>query len=234
MSLQHLCISVFVDNGKVSDVADNFPSYVFTLLHESDAHLVFDRYYGYSIKCSERAKSANVSHVLNLESPLPTKSIILKSAKNKVQLINIMCQKLAGPSWSKDFLNALTVTDQSPTPFKVYKGEMEQQIRTTNTHEEADVIMVNQAYNAVLQNGVGRVHVVCDDTDVFAHLTYFFWKLNITADIKMLPTNNSRNAADINKTVESNIDLIPSLLAAHALSGSDTAARYYGIAKGSR
>ena len=124
------------------------------------------------------------------------KSVILKLAKNKVQLINILCQKLADPSWSKDFPNALTVTDQSPTHFKVYKGDMEQKIRVTNTHEEADVIMVNQAYDAVLQNGVGRVLVVCDDTDVFALLTYFFWKLNITANIKMLPTDSSRNTFD--------------------------------------
>lgn len=109
---------------------------------------------------------------------------------------------------------------------------MEQQIRIINTHEEADVIMFNQAYDAVFQNGVGRVHVVCDDTDVFALLTHFFWKLNFTADMKLLPTDSSRNVADIKKTVESNIDLITSLLAAHTLSGCDTTARYYGIAKG--
>ena len=225
----------WLSNGKVSDFVDNCLSYVFTLLHESDDHLVFDRYYKYSIKSvthSERAKSANVAYVLNLESPLPTKSIILKSAKNEVQLINIICQKSADPSWSKDFPNALAVTDQSSTPFKVYKGKMEQQIRITSTPEEADVIMVNQAYDAVLQNGVGRVHVVCDDTDVFALLTFFFCKLNITEDIKMLPTDSSCNAVDIYKTVESNIDLIPSLLASCALSECDTTARYYDIAKG--
>ena len=75
---------------------------------------------------------------------------------------------------------------------------MGQQIRITNTREEADVTMVNQAYDAVLQNGVGRLHVVCDDTQVFA-------VLNITADIEMLPTDTSRNVVDINKAVESNI-----------------------------
>ena len=79
--------------------------------------------------------------------------------------------------------------------------------------------MVNQACDAVLQNGVGRVHVERYDTDVFALLTYFFCKLNITTDVKMLPTDSSCNAADINKTVESNIGLIPSLLEAHALPG---------------
>ena len=81
-------------NGKVSDFVDFFLSYVFMLLHEFDFRLVFGRYYEYSIKSaihSERAKSANVAYALNLESRLPTKSIILKSAKNKVKLINIIC-----------------------------------------------------------------------------------------------------------------------------------------------
>ena len=218
---------------KVPNFVDNFLSYVFTLLQKSDAHLIFDRYYEYSIKSAtrtERAKSANIAYVLNLESPLPAKPIILKLAKGRVQLITITCQKFADPSWSKDFPNAVTVTDQSPTPLKVYKGEMEQQVCVTNTHEEADAIMVNQKYDAVLQNGVGRVHVVCNDTDVFASLRYFFWKLNITADITMLPTT-SRNAFDVNKTVESDTNLIPSLLAAHALSGCNTTARYCGIVK---
>ena len=57
---------------------------------------------------------------------------------------------------------------------------MEQQIRITNTHKEADVIMVNQTYNAILQNGVGRVHVVCDETNVFVLLTYFFQQIVAT------------------------------------------------------
>ena len=82
-------------NVKVSDFVDNFLSYVFVLLHESDVHLAFDRYYECSIKSathSERPKSADVAYVLNLESPLPTKFTILKLYKNKVQLINIICQ----------------------------------------------------------------------------------------------------------------------------------------------
>ena len=52
---------------------------------------------------SKRANSTNVAYIFDMEFPLPTKSIILKSAKNKAQLPNIKCQKLADPSWSKDF-----------------------------------------------------------------------------------------------------------------------------------
>ena len=84
-----------------------------------------------------------------------------------------------------------------------------------------------------MQNGVGRVHVACDHTDAFVVLRYNFWKLIITtADITVLPTYSSHNVVAIKKIMESNIDLILSLLAAHALSGCDTTGRYYGIAKG--
>lgn len=43
---------------------------------------------------------------------------------------------------------------------------------------------------------------------------------------------SSHNAVDINKTVESNIDLIPSILKAQAPSGCNRTARYYGAVKG--
>ena len=43
-------------NGKVSDFVDNFLSYAFILLHESDVHLVFDRYYECSIKSTTRSE----------------------------------------------------------------------------------------------------------------------------------------------------------------------------------
>ena len=110
------------------------------------------------------------------------------------------------------------------------KVEREQQIRITNTHEEASVIMVNQAYDTVLQNGVSRVHVVCNDwcfcsfNLVLLEAEYYCRYQNAT--------DSSIEPVDINKTVESYIDVIPCLLSAHALSGCDTTARYYGIAKG--
>ena len=47
----------------------------------------------------------------------------------------------------------------------------------------------------------------------------------------MQPTSQSRNLIDIGSTVAKNIDIIPRLLAAHALSGCDTAAPYHGIGK---
>ena len=77
------------------------------------------------------------------------------------------------------------------------------------------------------------MHVAYDHTDAFAVLRYNFWKLIITtADITMIPTDSSHNVVDIKKTMESNIDLILSLLAPHALSGCDTTGRNYGMTKG--
>ncbi len=41
-----------------------------------------------------------------------------------------------------------------------------------------------------------------------------------------------RHALDINATSEANKSIVPGLLAAHAISGCDTVASYYGIGKG--
>ena len=44
--------------------------------------------------------------------------------------------------------------------------------------------------------------------------------------------SRSRTANDINASVSVNFSIIPGLLAAHALTGCDTVASYYGISKG--
>ena len=44
--------------------------------------------------------------------------------------------------------------------------------------------------------------------------------------------SRGRHAIDINATSQKNLSIIPGLLAAHALTGCDTVASYYGIGKG--
>lgn len=48
----------------------------------------------------------------------------------------------------------------------------------------------------------------------------------------MTSPSHGRHAIDINSTAHSNLSIIPGLLAAHALTGCDTVASYYGIGKG--
>ena len=66
-------------------------------LHHSDVHIIFDRYYDYSIKSGTRlarGKEATRRHVLHLNSPLPPQNVTLNVTQNKVQLINYICDTL--------------------------------------------------------------------------------------------------------------------------------------------
>ena len=69
-----------------------------------------------------------------------------------------------------------------------------------NSHEETDVIIVNQVTSAASQ-GYKTIHIVCDDTDVFVLLVYFYKTLNITSELLMVPTSSeTRNVANIDAT----------------------------------
>ena len=75
--------------------------------------------------------------------------------------------------------------------------------------------------------------VVADDTDMFTLLLHFRHAMAINArNIYLESPLKGRAVIDIDKTVEKNLSIIPGLLAAHALSGCDTVAGYYGIGKG--
>ena len=62
----------------------------------------------------------------------------------------------------------------SETPTEVSHGVAIQRQDLRTRHEEADLIMVQQAYKAVLDHGADSVYVLCDDTDVLVLLCYFF------------------------------------------------------------
>jgi len=70
---------------------------------------------------------------------------------------------------------------------------------------------------------------VADDTDVFLLLLYYCNKGDITC--KVLMTIEGRSFLDIKAPVETHKQVIPDLLAAHALTGCDTVASSHGIGK---
>ena len=75
--------------------------------------------------------------------------------------------------------------------------------------------------------------VIADDTDVFVLLVHFKHASSLgDGPIYMESPLQQRGVIDIDATVEKNRSIIPGLLAAHALSGCDTVASYYGIGKG--
>lgn len=75
--------------------------------------------------------------------------------------------------------------------------------------------------------------IIADDTDVFALLLHFRYHGSINAESVYLESPvQGRAVIDIDATMRENLSIIPSLLAAHALTGCDTVASQYGIGKG--
>ena len=74
--------------------------------------------------------------------------------------------------------------------------------------------------------------IVADDTDVFVLLCHFIFSGQISGQVKMISPVKGRAVIDMNKTVQSNIEIMPDLLAAHGITGCDTVAIYFGIGKG--
>ena len=103
----------------------------------------------------------------------------------------------------------------------------------STTYEEADVIIVQQSYQFILDVGIKSIGVICDKTDVFVLLVFFYQKLGLQANVFMQATGGERSIVDIDLTVKANKEIIPSILAAHAASGCDTVAPYHGIGKAS-
>ena len=99
-----------------------------------------------------------------------------------------------------------------------------------STHEEADVILPQQLINATSQ-GAKNVALVCDDTDVFVLLLYFYLQKQLSCFCFMEATSTVRATIDIAATVQRHSAIIPQLLAAHALSGCDTVAKLSALGK---
>ena len=99
-----------------------------------------------------------------------------------------------------------------------------------NHHEEADVIIVNQAVHSA-RCGSSAIRVVSDDTDVFVLLCHFYLEEKLTCDLVMASTS-TRRLIDVRETVQKHKDILPDLMAAHSLSGCDTVSGMYGIGKG--
>ena len=68
----------------------------------------------------------------------------------------------------------LVVTGDDAVLTQVSKGRKIPRLDIATTQEEADLIITQQAIHLAKEDGESRVCVLCDDTDVFALLVYFF------------------------------------------------------------
>jgi hypothetical protein len=92
---------------------------------------------------------------------------------NKVQLLDVICDNL--PAYFQEYLcnNKLIITG----PDDITMGLHIKRHHMANSHEEADVIIVNQVMSAARQ-GYKTIH---NCTDVFVLLVHFYKTLNNTS-----------------------------------------------------
>jgi hypothetical protein len=81
-------------------------------------------------------------------------------------------------------------------------------------------------------DGIQSVHVISDDTDVMVLLLHFYALKELSCNLLMVGTSQSRVSVDIKATAKEHTAYISQLLAAHAMSGCDTVSYLWGIGKG--
>lgn len=218
--------------GTVRDYIQGFKKYVSDRLKQCSVFLIFDKYLEHSIKGSTRLERAGKflrSHNLTLEMPLPARETILHSTKNKQQLIKLISEQLLKEFTVECCKHRLLVTSDV-IPEETHLGVCIKRLDLSTTHEEADVIIPQQLVHAV-NEGAECIKVVCDDSDVFVLLLHFYYNLKLETTVLLESTTSSRNVVSIGKSVQANIRIIPSLLAAHALTGCDSVPRMFGKGK---
>ena len=173
-------------SGTVEDYIKNFMGRLDYYLQKCCVHLIFDRYPPASTKGATRSnragKNATRKHILTLHTPLPAQKVVLNVTHNKTQLISLITQYLCDHLVNNT--NELVITSGHPVPLVIKNGEIFMRNDLRNTHEEADVIIVNQLVDLAVR-GAQTISVVCDDTDVFILLIHFYCKERLTCGVTM-------------------------------------------------
>lgn len=230
-----LWVVFWPDRGVVEDFVRRVVTYISSCLEIADTYVVFDRYYNNSIKQITRtARSGNLAcrpHQLSLESLLPPKKVCLTVTDNKVQLISIICKYVRKNHHLLPHNgNRLVVTGAEPIPIEICEGVLKERPDLRTTHEEADVMIIQQVVH-LAETGKKEIKVVADDTDVFVLLSHFYAERQLSCNLVMVGTSATKSSVDIKATVEMHADIIGDLLPAHALSGCDTVSYLFGIGK---
>ncbi|KAF3842425.1 hypothetical protein F7725_024376 [Dissostichus mawsoni] len=116
-------------------------------------------------------------------------------------------------------------------PHRDQDGRKKERYELENQQEEADTIIVQQVLGCA-----GEAHpisVVSADTDVFVLLLHHYHQAGLDVPLIMESPRKERAIVDIKVTLSKHSEIVENLLPAHAISGCDTVASYYGLGKGS-
>ena len=144
---------------------------------------------------------------------------------NKKQVIEILCEDIPSTIASRQLSNTLIVIKPAGMPVEIQHGNITERPDLQNSNEEADIIITHQVLYLMLIKSCPSVHVICDDTDVFVLLVHHYALHSLQGELTMEATSRDRQVIDIGKTVLEHKNIVPSLLAAHSISGCDTVAR---------
>ena len=220
-------------NGTVEDYLINFMGTI-KHLERCDVYLIFDRYINASTKQMTRSSRAgndpSRKHHLDLHITLPAQKVVINVVYNKVQLIDSICQYLI--NHIVDNQTKLVITGKDPTPVQVCNNSTFQRPDLKTHHEEANVIIIHHLVR--IASGAStdsHIKVVCDDTDVFVLLMYFYLTENMTVNVSMESPCAGRTIIDIRQTALKQKHIAKYLPAVHALTGCDTVSYLFGIGK---
>ena len=201
----------------------NFVKYVTKTIHcYRRTHAIFDRY-NTSIKDAtrcQRACDASREYKLTMNAPLPQQQGVLSVTKNKVQLIDLICEEFQQLD-DIPLITSLVITSRSPAPMEVRSAALVQRLDLKTTYEEADVIIPQQVV-ALADMGCKTINAICDDTYAFVLLAHHFAKESLSVPLIMEATSRCRSSSAIGATVSKHSGIVPQLIAPHAVSGCDT------------
>ena len=222
-------------SATVGDFVVKFRNCIEKRLQSYGVYLVFDRYGEDDAKCVTRvSRGAQLSHVHQLTTvmPIPPK-VILTIPENKRQLIGLivddLCSNTVFPETSN--IRRLVVTGEDPVPVELTSTVTIKREDLQTNHEEADNILAHQMVVVASEENQG-VFFISDDTDVVKLLLHHYVKQNLNGVVIIESPVKERDTNGIKAAAIEHRNIIPYLLAAPALSGCDTTARYFGIGKG--
>ena len=115
-----------------------------------------------------RDKGASRVYTLRNTTRLPPQKFILTVIRNKVQLIDLICEDMA---FHKDDIShhKLVLTGSDLVPVEINRGVIIKRQYMKTKQEEADAMIVQQVEEVKAE----KVLVVADDTDTFVLLLHF-------------------------------------------------------------
>ena len=150
--------------------------------------------------------------------------------ETKKELIELLGQGLLGLFTNAPCVKKLVITSQRECPVQMHHGIKALCHGMSTIHEVTDIIILQQVIIAIEERATW-VKVISDDTDVFVLLLQLYIEQSLITTIFLEGAGSNRNVIDIEKTAEKQQDVVPSLLAAHTLSGCDSMLDLYGLGK---